>query len=263
MNDHSSQPRPFSPGLYLLVVFALSWPFQIAGAVWADDLLGRYSLTSVSMVMVAVGTFICGQFIFRDGFAGAGWHWGKVRHYLAVIGLVLFLWVVPSLIALGMGRSMPSSLNTGQIIWIFVLLFVTLIPGFGEEFGWRGYLLPHLARRFTIRKAVILHAVIWWVWHLPVLIGAAAQDSPGISTVVGTVILGAIPGILHGVVFAYIWSSSRSLAVATVYHAAFDGVRDSLQMTLGFGAMTMLWANLTIIILGVVLLKKGNWTVWR
>lgn len=259
MDHNTLQTRSFSLGLYLLVVFALSWPFQIAGAIWADDLLRRYVLTSVSMVMVAIGTFICGQVIFRDGFADAGWQWGKVKHYLAVIGLVLFLWVVPSLIAIILGRDLPTSLTNEQIIWLFVFLFVTLIPGFGEEFGWRGYLLPRLAHRFSAGKAVILHAIIWWVWHLPILIGTAAQSNPGTAVVIGQVILGAIPGVLHGVIFAYIWSSSRSLAVATVYHAAYDGVRESLQMILGFGAMTPLWANVFIIILGVVLLRKGKW----
>lgn len=259
MNNNSSQTRPFSLGLYLLVVFALSWPFQITAAIWADDLLGRYTLTSVSMVMVTVGTFICGQFIFRDGFADAGWQWGKVKHYLVVIGLVLFLWVVPSLIALSLGRALPTSLTNEQVVWVFVLLFVTLIPGFGEEFGWRGYMLPRLARRLTARKAVILHASIWWAWHLPVLIGTATQSNANVLAVVGNLIISAIPVILHGVIFAYIWSSSRSLAVATVYHAAYDGVRESLQMILGFGLMTQLWANVFIIILGAVLLLKGKW----
>ena len=255
----TSPSRSFSMGLYLVVVFALSWPFQIAGAMLAGNLLPRYILTSASMLMVGVGTFICGRFVFRDGFRGAGWQWGKPKHYLAVIGLVLFLWGVPSLIALKLGRSLPSALSGGQIVWVFVLLFVTLIPGFGEEFGWRGYMLPRLARRFTLRKAVLIHAFIWWAWHLPILIGTAAQNSVNIPTIIGTVFLGILPGILHGVIFAYIWSASRSLAVATVYHAAYDGVRDSLQMTLGFGAMTVLWANLFIMILGIVLLYKGSW----
>ena len=259
MKNLTSPSRAFSLGLYLVVVFALSWPFQIAGAMLAGNLLPRYILTSISMLMVTVGTFICGRFVFRDGFTGAGWQWGRPKHYLAVIGLALFLWGVPSLIALRLGRSVPSVLSGEQIVWVFVLLFVTLIPAFGEEFGWRGYMLPRLARRFTLRKAVLIHAFIWWAWHLPILIGTAAQNSVNIPTIIGTVFLGIIPGILHGVIFAYIWSASRSLAVATVYHAAYDGVRDSLQMTLGFGAMTVLWANLFIMILGIVLLYKGSW----
>lgn len=52
---------------------------------------------------------------------------------------------------------------------------ITLIPGFGEEFGWRGYMLPHLARRHSPRKALLIHAFIWWAWHLPAWVGMGAR----------------------------------------------------------------------------------------
>lgn len=63
--------RPFSLKLFLFIVILLSWPFQIAyfflGKEYRPILL-------VSMVMVAVATYICGRFIFKDGFKGAGWY---------------------------------------------------------------------------------------------------------------------------------------------------------------------------------------------
>ena len=259
MNNNISQTRSFSIALYLGVVFALSWPFQIA-AVWANDLLSLYTLTSISMVMVTVGTVICGQFIFQDGFIGAGWQWGNAKLYLVVIGFCFFLWGVPSLIELGIGRSMAGFTTNKQFLWIFVILFVNLIPAFGEEFGWRGYMLPRMAHRFAARRAVIFHAIVWWAWHLPIMIGTAAKGNAGIVGITSTVLLGAIPATLHGVIFAYIWSSSSSLAVTTVYHAAYDGIRDSLQMILSLSPMAYLLVNLVIIILGVVLLLKGKWS---
>jgi len=275
MNEQSpvSQKRSFSIWLYILIVFSLSWPFQIAAAIWGLELLPRYILHGTSMCMVTVGTFIAGRFVFKDGFAGAGWQWGKLKHYLAVIVLVLLLWVVPTLIDLAAGTAhIPDKVTGSQIVWIFVLLFVTLVPGFGEEFGWRGYMLPRLARRYSPRKAVLIHAVIWWAWHLPgsagvgVWMGIAGADQMhlpvGLSvaiTVASIVIIGAVPAILHGVVIAYIWSRTKSLAVATVYHAAYDGVRDSIEITIGSGPIAGLWAVVLLMILGVVFLWKGNW----
>ena len=76
--------RPFSLGLYLLIVFALSWPPQIAYALWGNDPTSGYLLSSLSMVMVAVGAFIAGRWVFRDGFKNMVWNWGKPRHYLMV-----------------------------------------------------------------------------------------------------------------------------------------------------------------------------------
>jgi hypothetical protein len=57
------------------------------------------------MIMVTVGTYIAGRHVFRDGFAGAGWSWGKPKYYVAVIGLALLLGVVPTIFDLALGLS--------------------------------------------------------------------------------------------------------------------------------------------------------------
>jgi membrane protease YdiL (CAAX protease family) len=264
--------HPFSLRLYLLIVFGLSWPFLIASALWAGgNLLPTYLLNISSMIMVTVGTYLAGRYVFRDGFAGAGWIWGKPKYYLAVLGLALLLWVVPTILDVGLGLSkLPVRITQSQIAWVLVLLFVTLIPGFGEEFGWRGYMLPRLATRYGARKGVLLHGAVWWAWHLPVLIGSAAaygsgplwSGGPDASVAVTVVVLlaiGFIPTVLHAVVFAYIWSRTGSLAVATVYHTAYDGIRDSLSTTIGLGPIAGLWSGLLLLLLGGVLLWRGNW----
>jgi len=270
--ESSESTRSFSLVIYLLIVFGLSWPFQIASALWAGgNILPTYVLNISSMIMVTVGTYIAGRYIFRDGFAGAGWSWGKPRYYLAVVGLALLVWVVPTILDLALGLSkLPVRLTPSQIAWVFVLLFVTLIPGFGEEFGWRGYMLPRLAQRHGARKGVLLHGVIWWAWHLPILIGSAAaygsgplwSGGPDASVPVTVAVLlaiGFIPTVLHAVVFAYIWSRSGSIAVATVYHTAYDGIRDSLSTTIGLGPIGSLWSGLLLLVLGASLLFTSQW----
>jgi uncharacterized protein len=271
--DTAGPKRSFSLPLYMLIVFGLSWPFQIASALWAgESLLPTYVLNSSSMIMVAVGTYIAGRFIFGDGFSGSGWSWGKPRYYLAASGFALLLWVAPTLLDVGLGLStLPVDIPPSQIGWALVLLFATLVPSFGEEFGWRGYMLRHLAQRYTARKAVLLHGVIWWAWHLPILVAAAAaygsgplwSGGPDASVAVTVVLLlaiGFIPTVLHAVIFAYIWSRTESLAVASVYHGAYDGLRDSLSTTIGLGPIAGLWSVLLLVIVGLILLWRSTWT---
>ncbi len=51
------------------------------------------------------------------------------------------------------------------------VLFAPILNGlftYGEEFGWRGYLLPKLMP-LGGRKAVLLSGVIWGIWHAPLI----------------------------------------------------------------------------------------------
>ena len=66
----------------MILVVALSWPFQIVYAIWGTTTpLASYGLSSLAMVMVSVATFIAGRYIFRDGFKNAGWRGGKPKQY--------------------------------------------------------------------------------------------------------------------------------------------------------------------------------------
>lgn len=257
--------RPFSLTTYLLIVVALSWPFQIAYVLWADTQFARYALSSLAMVMVAVATLIASRYVFYDSLAKAGWHWGRPRHYVAVMGLTALIWVVPTILEALLGwQSQPTSLIVGDVLALFLLRFVaTLLPAFSEEFGWRGYMLPHLARRYTMRRALLVHAFIWWAWHIPILIGIGLQTAEGTGNAAATIavvlLISLIPAMMHAIVFAYIWTATQSLAVATVYHAAFDEVRDTLEASIGFGPLVDPWQMIVLTALGAVLLWKGNW----
>lgn len=155
--------RSFSIGLYLVIVFAFSWPFQLAFIVFGD----RFRpILPVSMIMAGVGTFVAGRFVFGDGFDDAGWRWGRPRYYILAFGLALFLWLVPFIVTMGFALGGAPAVSTPLVL--------------------------------------------------------------GISLV---------PTVLHAVVFAYLWSISGSLLVATVYHSAFDEVRDTLQESVGFGTL--------------------------
>ena len=40
----------------------------------------------------------------------------------------------------------------------------------GEESGWRGFLQPTLEKKHSLIKSSLIVGVIWWVWHMPVMV---------------------------------------------------------------------------------------------
>ncbi len=55
---------------------------------------------------------------------------------------------------------------------ILSLTGVSVLAGFGEEFGWRGYLLPRLLLDRKLARLVLLEiGVVWGVWHCAMAIG--------------------------------------------------------------------------------------------
>jgi uncharacterized protein len=251
--------RPFSVGLYLLIVFGFSWPFQLVFAFLGEAFR---PILLLSMLMAGIGTFVAGRYVFRDGFEGTGWRLGRPRHYLFSVALAALLWVPPVFMEHIAGwRTVVVQGRWDAIAVTLATSFgMTLLPAFAEEFSWRGYLLPRLLKRYTCRRALLAHGLITWLWHVPFIVAAGIGLGGGLSTSVPLVlIVSVIPTVLHAVVFAWLWWCSGSVWVSTVYHAAFDEVRDTLEQHVGFGVLSQNWQAAVLTILGGVLLRKVPW----
>lgn len=251
--------RTFSLSIYLLVVFALSWPFQIAYIFLGENFR---PILLISMVMAGVATFICSRYIFGDFRSiQSGWSWGKPRYYALAFAVPLLLWLVPVLIEQWFGLHKASSFHIYDLLITFLMSFaITCIPALGEEFSWRGYLLPKLLKTYTPRKALLIHGFITWFWHLPVIVALGLNiQGNHIVAISGIALISLIPTIMHAIVFAFFWSVSNSLIVATMYHSAFDETRDTLQGSIGFGPLVEIWQMILLTIMGLVFLWKIKW----
>ena len=244
--------------MYLLIVCAVSWPFQILFGVLGD---AYRPMLLLSMIMAGVGTCIAGKYVFQDSFAAAGWQLGRPLFYVLAFALPLLLWLLPVVVEQVSGITDATDYSTGALLSLFATTFLfTLLPAFGEEFSWRGYLLPRLLKQYSPRKALLLHGFVTWFWHLPflVILGFNMDSSPGL-TILAVLLISLVPAVMHAVVFAWFWARSGSLLLVTVYHAAFDETRDSLQATFGFGWFAENWQMLVLTILGIILLARTRW----
>lgn len=99
--------------------------------------------------------------------------------------------------------------------------------------------------------------LLLWAWGMK----SSAIGSNVTVIVLILIAITIIPTMLHAVIFSFIWSKTKSLAVLSVYHAAFDEVRDTLENTTGFGPLVEIWQMIAIITVGGLLLWKFNWKI--
>jgi uncharacterized protein len=123
-------------------------------------------------------------------------------------------------------EQMRNSMDTLPIhpIWItlaqgiFAGLTVNAIAGFGEELGWRGFLVKQFGSFHFVRVSLLI-GFIWGIWHAPIiLMGHNYPEHPLIG-----VVLMIIWCILLSPVFLYILIKSRSVIAAAMMHGTLNG----------------------------------------
>ena len=51
-------------------------------------------------------------------------------------------------------------------------VIVIVLIALGEEYGWRGFLLPALMKKFNLFYSSIILGLIWGCWHFPAYLQA-------------------------------------------------------------------------------------------
>jgi membrane protease YdiL (CAAX protease family) len=178
--------------LFLALTFALSSiPYaRIIGA----GKLGVDGGAWVLMLMWSPGLAALGTKLALDRtLRGLGWGWGGTRWQLLsyatppLYALVAYgaLWSagwggVPNAAfleraarRLGLeGATTAATLGAAVGVAATIGVLFSCLSALGEELGWRGFLVPELARRLPFTQVCLVSGGIWAVWHWPVLLFA-------------------------------------------------------------------------------------------
>ncbi|MCF2571710.1 CPBP family intramembrane glutamic endopeptidase [Brevibacterium sp. UCMA 11754] len=180
------------------------WPLRPFGRVLGTTALAFFGI----FVLVAAAYLV-----------GAAFGWMQVD-LLGLSGFKAQLAQLPGL------DEVPVALAViGYLVIMALGSVLNVIVAFGEEVGWRGWLLTSL-RPLGTWPALIIVGVIWGLWHAPLILlgyNFARPDITGLAFMVGGC-------IMLGILFGWLRLRTGSIWPAVAAHAALNG---SAGMLLG------------------------------
>ena len=182
-----SCPIPFaSLTPFLLITFGLAWGI-LALFIFQPDVMNRafgnltgrhplfflcvYSPAIAAFIMISchgapngLRSFLSRLFLWR---CAVGWY------AFILVGIPVVFYVGAAIKGTLLGNLFPFD----SVQALVMALVLSAIKGPVEEFGWRGFALPLLQRKFTPFWASLVLGVIWGVWHFPAFLLSGTQQS--------------------------------------------------------------------------------------
>ena len=188
--------------LFLIITFGLTWGYCFGVLRPLTDSVGLTGVPAIAtqlavaamMLFPSLGVVLT-RLITKEGFRNT-WlrpHFrGNLRIYLAawfgpgvftILGAALYFLIFPGKLDLSLEyfRNTLESLGAPELPVSPELLFalqamqgllmaplMNVVFCFGEEWGWRGYLLPKLSEKLPVVPLMLVTGVIWGLWHAPI-----------------------------------------------------------------------------------------------
>lgn len=244
-------------GIYLLITFLLTYGTEIfgimpmVGSADAEQAYAAQSMISSVMFIPALGALLT-RLLTKERLTGRGLMLGvdlkkDLKYYglawfgfelLILFGAALYFLIFRDQLDPGLGYMKAISEAQGlestqeqlqqavlmQVVMGVVLApFVNLINCFGEEWGWRGFLLPRMLKQFKVVPALLLNGLIWGLWHVPLTImghnyGVGYPGYPFTGIVAMCLFC-----IANGIILSYITIKTKSCIPAIMGHGTLNG----------------------------------------
>jgi membrane protease YdiL (CAAX protease family) len=187
------------------------------------------------------------ELIFEKGLRGLGWSFKPYRYLAAGYAIPLlyglFVYGIVWLSGLGIfsiqelstqlaAQGTPGAQPTTMFLITYSLKTATLgvlfacITAFGEEIGWRGFLVPQLAKRYSFGATALISGIIWSIWHYPAIL-FVEYNNAGAPLWFGLI---CFTIFVIGISFIMAWLrlASGSLWPAVLFHASHNAFIQTL-----------------------------------
>lgn len=175
--DETTELSGRSPLKFVLLVFALSIPFWVIGAVTGGQLSPDLPVGALMFVCPVTAASIL---TYREsGTAGVTRLLRRSFDYKRISTKTWYapiLLLLPSVYALTYGVMRLTGLTVPApqfpLLAALVTLLAFLVSGLGEELGWSGYAIDPMQDRWGALQAGLVLGLVWAVWHTVPLVQA-------------------------------------------------------------------------------------------
>jgi len=268
---------------FIAITFGFTWPLLFVLWMRNLSLVDKHPLyasmpLSLAMFTPAISAYIVREYISPEDQDNAGLKVGEWKYYLqSYFAFPILFGVVYTLTALFVSAPEPNTLHSGvwgeikinaslgKFAYIAILMSLTTGPitnglhAFGQEFGWRGYLLQKLLP-LGKRNALIISSAVAGVWYGPfVFLGLHFAD----KSLAGVLMFATLITLL-GICLGHLRLISGSLLVTSfahgVFNAQFYGAWSVLFPDINHytGGITGIPGILVFLVLAVIVLLKNK-----
>lgn len=260
--------------IFLVLVFGITYIYEYFFIIRFLGKHSEYTIASIPLNLAAAMFIpsICvviTRLITREGFKGSWISFnlkeGRYRYYLmtwfvppllTLIGTVIYFlclkgeyspdmeYIIATYTKQGVSGLTPDIMRktviSQGITSVLIGPVVNCLTCFGEEWGWRGYLLPKLSGRLKNAPLMIVMGLIWGLWHLPLTV-AGHNYGTGYA---GYPFVGIFAMIIFcfslGTLLSYATLKTGSCIPAVIGHGAINGFASvGIYFTKNGGRLTL------------------------
>ena len=246
--------------VYVVITFALTWLYAIfliypianGESLSGIPAMATQLVVAAAMFCPAIGVVLT-RLVTREGFKNA---WlkphikGNVKTYLlawfgpAILtfaGMAVYFLIFPNNLDLSFSyftatleatgaplETLPMPIGMLMLVQCVQSLFLAPVMNFftcfGEEWGWRGYLLPKMKNLLPTVPMLLINGIIWGLWHAPMTIighnyGIGYWGFP----FTGIAMMCVFCTVL-GIFLSYVTLKTSSCIPAVLAHGAINGI---------------------------------------
>ena len=252
--------------VYLAFAFGITWAvffsYIISGNSWnaEGEITPMEQLVCLGMLGPAAAMLLT-RYVTKEGFAVKGeasmllgislrdkkWIYFVMAMFLPWIYYELGngLLLIVNQGAFDIGNPSKLGISDAERGIVFMQPIAAIVSGtivsfaaFGEEAGWRGYMMPKMVRLWGVKKAVLAGGIIWGIWHWPLTcighnFGRDYWGYPftGLAAV-------CIMCITMGIILTYVTCRSGSVWPAVILHAVNNASPSIIQYYIDYDKMT-------------------------